>query len=256
MNGVPILLYHRINDVSPDRDPLGLAVSPARFIEQMDYLHKRNYHCLSLGDIVEANLSGRRLPRRSVVITFDDGSLDIYEQVFPVFQHYNFTATVFLVADRTGGLTDWEGQAGDYAFPLLSWEEIREMARHGIQFGSHTRTHPRLGSLGAEQATWEICSSKQAIEEGLGGPVEFFAYPYARLTVELQRVVKQCGYLGAWGSTDLPETSFNLWRAELFAHDSLLSFRFKLSDWWRPFVKLKKQTRPVRHLGRRVFGKL
>ena len=255
MRSVPILLYHRVDDVPPERDPLGLVVSPAQFAEQMDYLHKNNYHCLPLGTVVKVGMSGKRAPRRTFSITFDDGSKDLYDQALPALRRHGFTATVFLVVVRVGGETDWEGQSGDLAFPLLSWGEIREMERQNIQFGSHSRTHPRLGNADDEQVIWEACSSKQIIEEELGHPIELFAYPYEDFTATTLKLVEQCGYLGACGSSRLPESRFNLWRAEVFAHDSLSSFAFKMSRGWRLLTGFKRQARALRAFVNRPFGK-
>ena len=248
MAKIPILLYHQITELNRKVDSGELAVPRARFAQQMDYLRRRRYHCLPLETVVRASMLGEKLPSRTFSITFDDGYRDSYEHAFPVLQRYHCTATIFLVTGRIGSWSNWEGQTGDRLLPLLSWVEIREMHQHGMQFGSHSHTHPFLDSLGYDQAAWEIGTSKQILEEGLGHPIGLFAFPYGRVTPALQRLVERCGYIGACGSTSLPDNRFNLWRVECCASDSLLHFIFKISRWWPWLTWLRKRTRLARSL--------
>lgn len=141
-----ILLYHRIAQISDQHDPKGLTVSPQQFERQMVSLHHAGYRCISLVDAVNSIREGLRLPRKSFVLTFDDGYQDLYDNVWPILDRYGFTATIFLVAGSIGCLSNWGGQTGPSAAPLMSWAEVQELARRGLSFGSHTLTHRRLDS--------------------------------------------------------------------------------------------------------------
>jgi peptidoglycan/xylan/chitin deacetylase (PgdA/CDA1 family) len=246
MKNLTVLLYHHVGEISAARDPYGLAVTPADFRRQMELLAQRKYTVVDLDRVAHSLETGEPLPRRSVAITFDDGLKSVYETAFPVLRDLGYPAAVFLVADRVGGLSDWEGQKGELAFPLCSWEEILEMQAGGITFGSHTRTHADLKRVSADEATDQIASSKEILERHLGCAVHYFAYPFERFTAETVQLTQKSGYRASFGTSALPESRFNLWRAEVGTADSLERFEFKLSVKWWGWQNAKRVLRPLR----------
>jgi peptidoglycan/xylan/chitin deacetylase (PgdA/CDA1 family) len=248
MKNLTVLLYHEVGEPPPGKDPFGLAVTPADFHQQMELLARAGYTVVDLDEVVAAVETGRTLPARSVAITFDDGLESTYQAAFPVLRAFGFPATVFLVADRVGGLSDWEGQSGELACPLCGWDEILTMQAAGISFGSHTLTHPDLSRLPAEAVGHELTASKTILEERLGRAVEHFAYPFERFTAETVGLAQKSGYRASFGTSALPESRFNLWRAEVGAADTLESFAFKLSAHWWHRQNAKRRLRPLRRL--------
>ena len=123
-------------------------------------------------------MDGKGLPDKPVIITFDDGYENLAEYAFPVLQRYGFSATVFVVTGNLGGSNAWDEVRGSATLRLLSADQITEWAAKGIEFGSHTRSHPDLRTLAIEDAQHEISGSKRDLEEVLGSPVASFAYPY------------------------------------------------------------------------------
>lgn len=109
-----VLLYHRVAE--PPNDPWALAVSPANFAEQLDVL-RRQARPLALGELVTRLRSGRRLPPRTIVITFDDGYADNGEIAAPALARAGVPATLFLVS---GALDD----AADREF---WWDELERL---------------------------------------------------------------------------------------------------------------------------------
>lgn len=93
--GPAILMYHRIAEES--FDPWGLAVSPANFADQLDWL-ARNRTALPLAEFVELNLQDR-LPRNAIALTFDDGYACSAEVAMPLFEHLGIPATIFLPSE-------------------------------------------------------------------------------------------------------------------------------------------------------------
>lgn len=239
---ISILLYHRIAQVSDQHDSRGLAVPPRLFERQMSYLHRAGYRCISLREAVRCRREGLRQPRKGFVLTFDDGYRDLYTNAWPILDRFGFTATVFLVAGRVGSQSDWEGQRGTSAVPLLSWTEGREFARLGLTFGSHTLTHPRLTLLNDERAMREIRQSKAIIEDHLGVQVDLFSYPYANFDARIQRMVAESGYIAACGVDRGAWGLFNLWRAECVSKESLLSFALKASGWHHQLIWFREQS--------------
>ncbi len=154
---VPILMYHSISDdPEPGVSPYyRVNASPAVFRQHMQFLADHDYHTISLDQLVSA------FPKKPVVLTFDDGFRDFYTEAFPVLQEHGFTATVFLPTAFIGGSRSVQGSRFDGSgfkvpshFPFrnphsafLTWNEVRELLRHGIHFGSHTVNHPKLVEL-------------------------------------------------------------------------------------------------------------
>jgi peptidoglycan/xylan/chitin deacetylase (PgdA/CDA1 family) len=173
---IPILMYHA---VEPRRSVL--TTPPEVFRWQMGWLFERGFRVLPLGELVGRLRDGAPLPDRSVVITFDDGFESLERNAFPVLRRYGFPATVFLVAGRCGETNNWPGQPpGIPSLPLLSWEQVRRWDGGGIEFGSHTITHPRLDQLEAGALEGEITGSKAMIEDCLGHEITLLSYPYGR----------------------------------------------------------------------------
>jgi peptidoglycan/xylan/chitin deacetylase (PgdA/CDA1 family) len=172
---VPILMYHSVSDnlFARAQPYYQINTSPGVFVRQMKWLRNNGYRSMDLAEMLTAMDSGRPLYRK-FVITFDDGYQDFYTDALPVIKQCGFTATVFLTTDRIQE-TSMRIEGADY----LTWREVRELHDEGIQFGSHTVTHPDLRSLGPEQIDYELGYSKETIEQKLGAPVRSFSYPFA-----------------------------------------------------------------------------
>ena len=174
---IPILMYHSISDdPEPGTRPYyRTATTPAIFTEHMAYLHQNGYTTIGPKDAAKRLTNDASAETSKVaVITFDDGFLDFYTHAFPVLQRYGFKAIVYL---PTGFIdasrTSFKGKE------CMTWNEVRELHRHGMLFGSHTVSHPQLHDLNRLSIEQEVGQSKQTIEQNLGASADSFAYPYA-----------------------------------------------------------------------------
>jgi peptidoglycan/xylan/chitin deacetylase (PgdA/CDA1 family) len=172
---VPILMYHSISDnlFGKTHPYYQINTSPRIFARQMKWLHDAGYQTLSLSQLHAVFESGN-IPSKAVVITFDDGYQDFYTDAFPSLRRYGFTATVFLATNRIQD-TPMRMEGVEY----MTWREVRELHAEGIEFGSHTVSHPDLRSLGPEEIDYEVGYSKETIEDQLGASVNSLAYPFA-----------------------------------------------------------------------------
>jgi len=158
---VPILTYHSIDDSGSV-----ISTSPDKFRSQMHYLRDKHFNVISLKNVVTNIRKKLPLPPRSIAITFDDGFKNVYNIAYPILKDYGFTATIFLVPGYCGKNNQWDGQPKEIPIlDLLDWEEVREMANNGIDFGAHSMTHEVLAKLSLEEACREIVKSKSAIQE-------------------------------------------------------------------------------------------
>ena len=171
--GLPIFAFHALDH---GRDVCGLP--PLVFRRGVERLRARGFRTVALDDVVDGLRRGGEVPRRAVVITFDDGYRSVYDEAFPVLREHGMTATIFLTVGPPGSTSDrlptLEGR------PMLAWSEIREMQRAGLAVGAHTLTHPNLTRLSTARADTEMRTSKAIIEDRLGTAVTCFAYPSGR----------------------------------------------------------------------------
>jgi len=157
----------------------------------MRSLYDSGYRTVKFSELVEHLRADKPFPERSFLITFDDGYQSVYERAFPILQRYGFSATVFLTVGKKGS------EIGSDRLPLmcdrtmLSWDEIVEMHRCGIEFGGHTLTHPDLTSISSARINVEVRESKSIVEDRLGAEVACFAYPYGRYDSRCRAIVSQ-----------------------------------------------------------------
>jgi peptidoglycan/xylan/chitin deacetylase (PgdA/CDA1 family) len=187
-----ILYYHSISDV-----PIRAAVSPAAFERQMQYLSRSPYQLLALGDAVRRLLAEEPLPAECVCVTLDDGFADNYEQAFPILARFRIPATIFLTVGYIGtGRLPTLSRTEHVPRPL-DWAQVLEMHAHGVEFGSHTLSHPMLSEVSLDVARRELVDSRRAIEDRLGAPAGLFCYPRGDYSEPVKQAVREAGYLAA-----------------------------------------------------------
>lgn len=184
---IPILTYHSI-----DKSGSVISTAPEVFRRQMQYLSENGYKAVTLNEFI-SSLSEDKTPfLKTVVLTFDDGFQNFFSEAFPVLEKYGFRATVFLVTEFCGKNNDWAGNPPDLpSSKVLSWEEIRQLHRLGIEFGGHSRTHPDLTKVSDSRVESEIVESKAVIENALGSEVTTFAYPFGKFNPTVKQKVEK-----------------------------------------------------------------
>ena len=184
-----ILAYHRVH---PDAPNDTLAVTPGAFRRQVLFLIARGYSVLTLTEWLKSGAAQN--PKKTLIITFDDGWTDNYDYAFPVMQELGISGTIFLVSDYIDidSVPKVMGPAPGRAF--LSSERIIEMHEAGMDFGSHTATHPVLPDLSEERIAEELSRSKEALGRLLGTEIKTLCYPKSRATAKILRAASDCGY--------------------------------------------------------------
>lgn len=187
MQKIPVLTYHSI-----DESGSVISTDAATFRRQMKFLKEADFNVVSLNDLTKNLRENKKLPPKTIVLTFDDGFQNFYATAFPILADYNFTATVFLVAAHCEKYNDWDGDLPTIERSrLMSWNEIKELHKHGIEFGAHSLTHPDLTEISLAEVERELVESKAIIEDKLGGAVEMFAYPYGKFNAAVKRLTEQ-----------------------------------------------------------------
>lgn len=194
-----ILMYHNIACPPKGAKLRNLYVTPFMFRFQMWYLRAAGFRVVTLeaiNDFVAGDMH-HSSKDKLVALTFDDGFADFYCHAYPILRHYGYPATVYLVADRVGGINSWDADRLNVTKPLMDWSMIHELSNNGISFGSHTQTHPFLTDLDDDKAREEIETSKSLIEERLQCPVSHFCYPSGNFDDRIVRMVRDAGYATA-----------------------------------------------------------
>ena len=194
--GVPVLMYHWVNPDLGDRLRL-YGVTPDAFGRQIRGLRASGYRSATFDDLLRHLSGAAPLPPKRIVITLDDGYCDNVEYAGPILEEAGFTATIFLVTDRAGGVNEWDLKHGDPARPILGWSEVRRLDGGVFRFEPHSRTHPELTRVDPARAREEIVGAKQAMEDQLGRGVTVFSYPHGAFHLGLEAIVREAGYTSA-----------------------------------------------------------
>ena len=242
---VPILTYHSI-----DNSGSVISIDTTIFKDQMRFLKDNSFNVISLNEVVMR--IRKRLPfaEKSIAITFDDGFKNVFSDAFPVLKEYGFNATVFLTTNYCERLNNWPGQP-DFinAQPLLSWMDIKEMSRFGIQFGAHTHNHPSLTKIPIKDAENEILLSKKIIEDRLQEEINSFAYPYGDFNTNIVNIVNQ-HFTGACSTklaiANSKSNQFILERVDVFYIKYGIVFERLLTPYVSCYLKCRKLLRDLR----------
>jgi peptidoglycan/xylan/chitin deacetylase (PgdA/CDA1 family) len=171
----PILMYH---SVSPYQvDPYLVTVRPERFDQQLRWLRRRGLKGASMRELLESRRRGGG--RGLVGLTFDDGYADFASYALPILQRYGFSATLFAIAGRLGQDNAWDVEGPRK--PLMTADQLREVAGAGIEIGSHGLAHVSLVSAADDEVTSEITESRRLLQEVTGQDVDGFCYPYGHI---------------------------------------------------------------------------
>jgi peptidoglycan/xylan/chitin deacetylase (PgdA/CDA1 family) len=221
-------MYHYISVPPPEADIYrrDLSVTPETFEQQLRYLAENGYTTVTLRDLTYHLTRGYPLPERPVILTFDDGYRDHFFQAYRLLRRFNSVGTFFLV---TGFIDENRSE-------YLSWGQVRVMHQGGMEFGSHTYTHPDLRGQSVDYLVWQIVGSQEAIAERIEETVRFFSYPGGFYDQQVTDVLRSAGFWAAvtteQGNWHTSDGLFELKRIRVRGDDTLEQFTTKLEyDW-------------------------
>jgi peptidoglycan/xylan/chitin deacetylase (PgdA/CDA1 family) len=229
-----VLAYHAIADSggAGHFEPYG--VRPEDFRQQVTLLRRLGCTFISVEELLHFLNGKDGLPRRPVLLSFDDGYANLLGNAVPVLQEYGIPAVVFAVSDRLGENNDWVHAPGVARMPLLSAEELKRLTAAGLEIGAHSRTHPRLPLLADPELEEEVGGSCRVLRQlGLGN-VRTFAYPYGECSERVQQAVERSGC--SVGFTVQPgfvrsrSDPFRVPRIEILREDVGWRFLFKVAS--------------------------
>ncbi len=192
---IPILAYHSVSD-SPAAAIAPFTVRPDDLARQLDLLATGGHRALTLSGLLDLLDAGAPLPRRTVVVTFDDGFEDNLTVAAPMLEERSLAATVFVT---TGFLAGGPDAGYERPGPMLEWDSLLPLEAFGIEIGSHGHSHRPLDVLSHAEVRMELRLSKALLEATLGHRIEVLAYPHGYASRWVEEEVERCGYRAACG---------------------------------------------------------
>ena len=225
---VPILMYHYVSEPPPEADTyrLDLSVTPEIFREQMTWLKENDYETITLYHLLYAlNIGWPPLPENPVILTFDDGYLDNYENAFPILLEYGFVGTFFILSDVTN-----RSQPG-----YMTWDMLREMHGAGMDIEVHGREHLDMSGQDREWLLYHLLGPVEDIAANLGYSPRLLAYPSGKYDDMTVTVAREVGLWGAvttvHGAQQRQDAPFALRRLRIYGDMSLATFAAMLSSY-------------------------
>jgi peptidoglycan/xylan/chitin deacetylase (PgdA/CDA1 family) len=218
-----VLTYHRLaGERVPGQERLD--VDPAMFGRHLRWLRRLRFRPLSPEELAKfhANPSAT-LPRRSFVLTADDGFLDA---VAAIRGHVSAKPELFVNTACVGGVASWADDR-----PLAGWDELRELAAAGAAIGSHARTHGRLTDAPAELLDGELTGSLHELRTQVPSAIPVLAYPHGSHDERVRAATVTAGYRAAF-TTDVGRNGAGT--------DPYCLRRVSVKDWDGPFSLLWK----------------
>jgi peptidoglycan/xylan/chitin deacetylase (PgdA/CDA1 family) len=240
--GARILCYHSISD----RPKNAFAVSTQDFARQMQFLAER-FTIVSVDQWVDLLRGNESLPDGVVAVTIDDGYRDAYTHACPILTRLAIPATVFLPVAFIGSGSSERTEGQSPRADFLSWDQVREMSRAGIAFGSHTLTHVSLTDLTYQEVKYQLERSKARLEAEIGKPVTGFAYPYGTFrdfNPEMKQLVAAAGYswavTGISGANNHKTDCYALRRTKVERDDSMAVFEKAVRGALDPWIAVDR----------------
>jgi len=259
---IPILAYHSIAKTSSKKFQRWV-IQPSLFQQHMQFLFQEGYHPITVSQLVSAIPNQTSLlPAKPILLTFDDAFEDFYTNAMPIMRSYNFTATLYIPTKYVGLSSLWLQAEGEASRPLMSWEQIKEVNKIGIECGSHSHSHAQLDILKKDLARDEIFLSKKILEDQLGKEISSFAYPFGYHDKTTRQLVIEAGYSSAcavkYALSNLKDDHFALSRiiVENISTSILKDILDNKGLLWPPYERLRSLAwRLVRRIQSNVISR-
>jgi peptidoglycan/xylan/chitin deacetylase (PgdA/CDA1 family) len=216
---VPILMYHVVADPPPGAPYPELYVRAADFASQMRWLGRHGYQPVTLRDVWDHWHRGAPLPKRPIVVSFDDGYRSVAHVALPRMRERSWPGVLNLTVKNL------RGRGG------LSPRQVRRLISAGWEIDAHSLTHPDLTALDDRQLAHEVAGSRKELRRRFRLPVDFFCYPAGRFDARVIAAVRRAGYLGATTTLDglaTPGRPYELRRVRVSRSHGLAGFAARI----------------------------
>lgn len=238
-----VLMYHNFGEPPAGGDPESLFVPVQAFRDQLDLLRRRGWRALTLDEFL-ATLDGAPAPRKSYLITIDDGHESVLRTAAPILEEAGLPSVLFVPPSLLGGPITWNPAYGGEQ--LSGKDEIATLAGTRMEVGVHSWDHSRMFGMDAEELDLHVVRARDEVEKMMGYPARSFAYPFGTHDAPARRAMADAGYAVSF-AVAREHGRFAADRIFVKSHDSLAMFRFKLSLAYRAASRIGGRTPWLRH---------
>lgn len=192
-----VLCYHSISDLRSTPVLESYGIPPSRFGRQLDLLKKLGFHFISPNEFLRFLQGESGLPKRSVLLTFDDCYQDNLDYALPILEQRRIPAIAFAVTGQIGGTNEWDKSIGAPSLKLLDKDGLIKLSKTGIMIGSHSRSHKMLNRVDIKELHSEVHGSVLDLTK-IGLKPDFFAYPYGEYDEVVKKAIQEVGFKAAF----------------------------------------------------------
>jgi peptidoglycan/xylan/chitin deacetylase (PgdA/CDA1 family) len=223
---IRVLIYHRIYPGTQQKDATEWDTSEVSFRRQIELMERWGYGVITFNDY-RLYLRGEiSLPKKPVILTFDDGYSEVYNVAYPIMKQHGMRGVIFILGDRTMRTNRWDTGITPTRY-LLDDEQVLELHAAGFEIGAHSVSHRRLTELPKNEAWEEIYRSRISLEILLNANVLSFSYPYGMTDTIIKQLTSDAGYTLAVGAYSGPP---------LFVSDQWEIRRIRTTDSGNPVI--------------------
>ncbi len=239
-----VLTYHHIGS-----EPGFNTVAESSLEEQLQYV-RSHYHVLSVEEYVNHIFKFGKAKQGAVLVSFDDAYTSYVERALPVLTKMNLRSVLFICTGVIGKSNEWDSP--DKRFSIINEETIKLLSENSlITIGAHTESHRSLTLLGEKDLKDEMTNPKEKLEKLIGKPIDFLAYPYGQLHLNVNSKVKvaayEAGYKAAFSTNfSIDNSRSNIWalnRIDVTGDDDIETFKSKLKR--NSYFSVKQQVKNV-----------
>lgn len=245
---IPTLMYHKIPEYELESRHK-IYVTKSNFEKHLKFFRHRGFETLTFSDL-EAFRTGKRdmsqFPRKPLMLTFDDGYRDNFDNASPLLVKYGFKAQLFLLANPNIKDNNWDtAESDEPSHEIIAGEERQIWKSSAFEIGSHGFSHKKITELSTSEALQELVDSKSALEKELAISVNVFAFTYGIIGSDSALLAEKAGYSYAvntdTGGLLHEQDPFAIFRVNIFPDESLWSLYKKTSKWYRNYYFKKRK---------------
>lgn len=244
---IPILMYHKIPN-QEIKSQHKIFVTKANFEKHLKLFKSLGFQTLTFNDIHNFRTGFydfKNFPKKPLILTFDDGYRDNYENASPLLKKYGFKAQLFLLANSAIDHNKWDTNGSEPAHEILSGEERMKWKNSAFEIGSHGFHHQKITEFSQTESLRELVESKKSLEAEFQVPVRSFAFTYGIRNEYSEKIAEDAGYEYALntdtGAHLMEEAPHNIFRVSVFPNETSWSLYKKTSKWYRSYYYFKRK---------------
>lgn len=183
-----IIQYHNICEKALQNEDW---ITPFAFRTQMSYLAENDFSVLSADEAVKyMEKTSQKIYENPISLTFDNGFSDIYKEVFPVLDEFQFPAVIFISPNNIGHIKTIANEHMSF----LSLDALREMAARNMTIGAYEDDTRNVNHMQEDVLKKHIVDYKKKLEDMLGKEVKYFAAREGVPNNHIKEFLKSEGY--------------------------------------------------------------